>query len=88
MHAPKVRIIIVTGYPRSGTTLLARILSQATRGVAVGELFDQIQTNPETSVCGCGQRFAECKFWSPVIQATLGDGMKNTLPVSGGWRNL
>ena len=72
MAVSLTRVIVVTGYPRSGTTLIARMLSQSIHGVAVGELFDRIQTSPEIPLCGCGQRFAECEFWNPVIKATFG----------------
>ena len=68
-----VTVLYIGGTDRSGTTLLERILGQAAGCCAVGELvflWDRGLRNNER--CGCGERFAECPFWTQVGKEAFG----------------
>lgn len=65
-----IHVVYVGGAGRSGSTLLARILGQAPGWVAVGELRHFLGHGclrlPEDVLCGCGEPFARCPFWTEV----------------------
>jgi Sulfotransferase family len=68
-----VKILYVGSYPRSGSTLLGRVLGEPSGSVCVGEtrylwergLLHNVQ-------CGCGAPFRECEFWSAVGAEAFG----------------
>lgn len=69
-----VRVLYVGGLPRSGTTLLDRMLGQLPGHCAVGELADQMW---ERGVlldwpCGCGKPTSGCEFWTEVGRKAFG----------------
>lgn len=67
------RVLYIGGSGRSGSTLLDRILSQATQVVAVGELAHLWDPGHlEKHVCGCGEPLRTCAFWSEVMQRAYG----------------
>jgi hypothetical protein len=59
------KVIYVTGYGRSGSTLLDILLGHGAGIVSVGEL-DWLHRDWSESVCSCGSTYEECPFWSPV----------------------
>ena len=60
-------VIYIAGSGRSGSTLLERVLGGMPGAVNVGELIDlPRRTAPGGELCGCGQAFADCPFWSGV----------------------
>lgn len=70
-----IKILYIAGCGRSGSTLMMRLLAEATGGVAVGELFHIWHHGyQENFVCGCGARFLDCPFWSEVHARMVGDG--------------
>jgi hypothetical protein len=70
----KVRVLYVAGYPRSGSTLLLRLLAGEEGFVGVGELYDVWQRSfIEDHLCGCGRRFGACPFWREVTARVFGD---------------
>src|SRR4051794_38468775 len=67
--APGPSIVYIGGTGRSGSTLLARLLSGVPGVVAVGELryvLDRGMT--QDHLCGCGRPFRACPFWHDVFQ--------------------
>jgi len=68
-----VRVLYMAGTGRSGSTLLARILDRADGVVAAGELRYLWQRGLlEDRVCGCGEPFSRCPFWTEVIDRGFG----------------
>lgn len=66
-------VVYVVGSGRSGSTLLDRMLGQATDVIAVGELV-QLWTPGELDklVCGCGEPVRTCALWSAVADRAFG----------------
>lgn len=62
------QIIIILGYRRSGSTILAKALGCNSNCSAIGEInsFHKEIKNPE-SPCGCGKVYYSCKYWKRVI---------------------
>ncbi len=68
-----VTVLYIGGTGRSGTTLLERILGQAAGCCAVGELVFLWERGLRGNErCGCGERFAECPFWTQVGKEAFG----------------
>lgn len=62
-----IKVLYISGYSRSGTTLLGHIFGEAPRLVFVGELARVLVGGfPVGQVCGCGAPLPECPFWKPV----------------------
>ena len=65
--APPTRVLFISGWGRSGSTLLDRMLSSSLGFFASGELREVwwrgVQENRQ---CGCGVGFNECPFWRAV----------------------
>jgi hypothetical protein len=56
----------VMAHSFSGSTLLSFLLGAHPEVATVGEMFIARGIDPETYVCSCGQRIAECPFWRRV----------------------
>ena len=72
-QAGQLRVVFIGGQGRSGSTLLERALGQLPDVVSVGEtvhLWDRGLRDNE--LCGCGQPFSACPFWSEVGQLAFG----------------
>lgn len=69
-----VRLLLVGGIGRSGSTLLDRLLGQLPGHVSVGEmgvrLWDRCVARDWP--CGCGQPFLSCPFWTAVGERAFG----------------
>jgi hypothetical protein len=66
-------VVYIGGYSRSGSTLLLRLLAEQPGFVAVGELFDiWDRSYIQNQLCGCGQGFRECPFWTDVTMDAFG----------------
>lgn len=64
----KIKIILIAGYGRSGSTLLDRILGNSLNACSVGELRHIWDRGfLEDQLCGCGKKFSECPFWRSAI---------------------
>jgi hypothetical protein len=72
------KILYVGGVGRSGSTLVGRVLGEASDSLCVGEtryLWSRgLLHNVE---CGCGQPFRSCTFWTEVGDCAF-----------GGWQNI
>jgi hypothetical protein len=70
---PATRVAYIAGAGRSGSTLLAMLLGAIPGCVSIGELRHiwrrGIQLN---QLCGCGQTFRDCPFWSDVGDSAFG----------------
>jgi hypothetical protein len=66
-------VIYIAGSGRSGSTLLERVLGDMPGAVNVGELIDLFRrTAPQGELCGCGETFASCPFWTCVGERAFG----------------
>jgi hypothetical protein len=71
--ADRVKVLYIGGYSRSGSTLLLRALAEAPGVVAVGELVNIWSRGySDDQLCGCGEPFTVCAFWSEVSRAAFG----------------
>ncbi|HEY4451300.1 MAG TPA: sulfotransferase [Solirubrobacteraceae bacterium] len=68
-----MKILYLGAYPRSGSTLLSRVLGEADGAICIGEtryLWDRGLINNVD--CGCGAPFRTCAFWQAVGQEAFG----------------
>lgn len=73
MDAPRPRILYIAGAGRSGSTLLAMLLGGLPGCAAVGELRHIWERGVLANrLCGCGEPFHDCPFWSEVGRAAFG----------------
>jgi len=70
---PKLSILYVGGYTRSGSTLLAYLLGGIDGLHPVGEL-RELWTKGlvHDNLCSCGARFSACPFWQSVGELAFG----------------
>jgi hypothetical protein len=62
-----VRVLYIGGLGRSGSTILSRALGELPGFCHVGELvFLWTRGAMENHLCGCGNRFHACPFWTEV----------------------
>lgn len=74
----QVTILYIGGSGRSGSTILAQVTGQVPGFVNVGELWHVWDRGLQyNELCGCGQPFHSCEFWSAVGAAAF-----------GGWENV
>lgn len=67
------RVLLVVGSGRSGSTLFERALAGVPGVAALGEvvhLWDRAVRDDE--LCGCGERFSRCAFWTAVGRRAFG----------------
>ncbi len=68
-----MKIHYIVGFPRSGSTLLDRHIAANGGLLSAGEVrrvWERGLLGDE--LCGCGQPFSSCPFWSRVIEAAFG----------------
>jgi len=71
--SPRVRVLFIAGWGRSGSTLLARMLGQVPGVFAAGELRDVwLRGIIEDRLCGCGNTFRACETWRAIGEAAFG----------------
>lgn len=69
----KVKVILICGNDRSGSTLLDLFLGQLDNFFSVGEVRHIWDWGLDKNLlCGCGNKFNECDFWTKVIEETFG----------------
>jgi hypothetical protein len=68
-----IPVLYIGGYGRSGTTLIERVLGQLPGLCAVGEMRHVWERSfRDNQLCGCGQPFRVCEFWSAVVRRAFG----------------
>lgn len=71
------RVLYLTGWCRSGSTLLGNLLNELPGVVHVGELHylwrNGIQRAGTNTSCGCGAELVDCPLWSGVLKRLVGD---------------
>lgn len=73
MSQTTTRVVYVGGTGRSGSTVLANVLGEVPGLVSVGEVrFLWERGILQDRLCGCGDHFSECPFWSKVLDRALG----------------
>jgi hypothetical protein len=68
------KVIYITGYGRSGSTLLDIALGSHPRIFGAGEitaLARHVWDNGE--YCACGAQVRDCAFWRPIVESWLGE---------------
>jgi len=68
-----VRVLFVTGFPRSGSTVLGCLLNEMPEVFFAGEL-DRLWTVMESgraSPCGCGERASRCPLWREIVEQAV-----------------
>jgi hypothetical protein len=73
-QSPKVKVLYIAGWGRSGSTILGRVLGQVEGFFLVGELrYVWDRGLIENRLCSCGLPFMECSLWQEVVTQTLGN---------------
>ena len=70
----RLTVLFVGGLGRSGSTLINRMLGQLPGLVSVGEVREVWERGFQRNhLCGCGEPFRQCRFWSAVTREAFGD---------------
>jgi hypothetical protein len=70
-----MKVLYIAGCGRSGSTILDNILGQLDGFVSVGEIRYLWQRGMiGDRLCGCGEPFSACPFWTDVMQRAQTDG--------------
>jgi hypothetical protein len=73
MDAPRTRVLYLIGTTRCGSTLIGSLLGQVPGVVHVGELARIWEEGlVQNHRCGCGAPFADCAFWTAVLDRAFG----------------
>lgn len=68
-----LKVLYIAGWGRSGSTLLDRMLGQVPGVFSAGELREIWRRGAiEDRLCGCGEPFTSCPFWSEVGARAFG----------------
>ena len=68
-----IKVLNISGYSRSGSTLLLRMLGELPEFVAVGEVWHIWRGSfGRDKQCGCGRAFRQCEFWVEVVSEAFG----------------
>jgi hypothetical protein len=69
----RTTVVYLSGFGRSGSTLVERMLGAAPAWVNVGELVDLARSVARTDeLCGCGEPFSRCPVWTQVGKTAFG----------------
>ncbi|MGH3387395.1 MAG: sulfotransferase [Actinomadura sp.] len=71
-----MRVVYVTGWCRSGSTVLANLLNELPGVVHVGELaylwVNGVLRGGTNTQCGCGEDLGDCEVWTRVLDRVAG----------------
>jgi sulfotransferase family protein len=65
---PRIRVVYIAGFGRSGSTLLGNMLGSIPGFFSTGELHMLSRALVRGSGCGCGRRVDDCEVWSAVLR--------------------
>jgi hypothetical protein len=69
----KIKVLYITGWGRSGSTVLDKILGQLDGFFSVGELrYLWDRGLIENRLCGCGTPFTQCEVWQQILEEAFG----------------
>ena len=69
MKSDKIKILYITGWGRSGSTILSMLLGQLDGFFLTGEMYQLWQSGfIDNELCGCGSAFSDCQTWRSIIQ--------------------
>ncbi len=69
----KIPVVFIGSVPRSGSTIISDLLNENPHMVNIGELVHLWQRGViENNLCGCGEAFSDCSFWSEVGEIAFG----------------
>lgn len=88
MTTNATKVVFVGGYGRSGSTLLDRMLGSVPGFCSAGEIRHMWKEGlVEARLCGCGEPFPDCPFWSEVLGRMRAGGVlgapENILALKG-----
>ncbi len=70
--AKKMKVVYISGMPRSGSTLLGMCLGQLAGASDIGEFWALWRPAwRQRDLCGCGKPVNECSFWVQVVERAL-----------------
>ncbi|CAM5507965.1 sulfotransferase [Streptomyces spiroverticillatus] len=73
MTGPPARVLYITGWMRSGSTLLGNVLNELPGVLHIGELHflwkNGVLGAGTNSTCGCGEPVTACPLWSRALAA-------------------
>jgi hypothetical protein len=78
MSESSLKIIYITGWLRSGSTIIGNVLNEVPGFCHVGELHFLWKNGAGRGVnqlCGCGQALTECPLWSAILSLGRPPGM-------------
>lgn len=68
-----VKVLYIVGFPRSGSTLLERLLGEQAGLFSAGEMGRIWERGfLGNELCSCGQPFRSCSFWTSVVDQAFG----------------
>lgn len=68
------KILVIAGWERSGSTILANVLGSAPGVVTVGEVNNLWERGFGADLsCACGAPFGRCELWAPIARAAFGE---------------
>lgn len=71
-------VIVIAGWERSGSTIVANTLGSVPGVVSVGEINNIWERGFEQNrICSCEERFDACPFWRPIATAAFGAEIPN-----------
>lgn len=66
-------VLFVGGFGRSGSTLVERVIEATPQAVSLGEVVHLWRRGIlEDELCGCGEPFSQCAFWTEVGDRAFG----------------
>ena len=68
-----VKVAVITGWDRSGSTILANILGSTPGVITLGEINNVWERGfGDDLMCSCEQRFSRCELWRPIAEGAFG----------------
>jgi hypothetical protein len=73
---PEVKVLVIMGWTRSGSTILDNLLGEMDGFFSTGELHYLWKRGLlEQRLCGCGAEVRDCELWSAVLAAAAARGL-------------
>ncbi len=73
----KTKIVLILGYPKSGSTVFGELIGQFNEFLHVGEM-ERLWCTTEDKIslfpikdCSCGERLYACTFWKPYLNSVV-----------------